>query len=923
MVETLHPGTYFTEEAISVAAEGVSASVGGFVGMSRKGPIHVSKRVTSWASYREWYGEYFFDADNPHLPIAVRAYFDNGGASAWIARAVGAGADWARRALYDHGVDPLLISNVTFTGWAGNPGQWGNEVAVWTTKALSQGDTGTTLSPLDNSLLLKSVTGLEVGDVAYFWVGADYASAVIRSISGNTINFDTLVWSNVGVASFSEPFVATSTVHRARTRTSQAVTAGSSLTSLDLASASGIKEGGHVMVVPANVADDTVELIISRVDGNTIFFPSTTFPDALLSGTRVVSMEFDLLVYEEGVLIEEHRFLSMESGCEDYIQRRLGWNPSYPPPSPAVADDSESRNIVLLDANSNHSVGGRAFIPMSNVPTWDFGLVASRSFLLTYDIGAGPVAVTPTWSGARAILQSDSTSNLVSGDPPWDSTGVAWVTPKILVVEVNGGIDQIITIQNTWTTRAEVLNNINTFMVGGAAIEDPNPGKMNFTSDTIGNDSSVEVKPGTDPEVLDLLGYTVPMGHFEAGHDFADSRAVTSTEVDAVIQAATGPGNVELDYTVSPPQLLMSTASPTWGMNVADNGGDDLASSVFGFSPLSTWVWGSALSTKIWLSLPRPVRKAYFDNGLDGAEPGPGTGAETYIGDVSPDSGLQLFNNVEEVSFFSIPGAVGSSSLLPTTMQAASDWADSRANLVYISAVPLDRDLPDEAATWRTSLLNRDSSYMGLYYPYLKIAHPLYAGRLFDTPPDGFVAGVYAAQISARGPHIAPANVALKGVQDVFYRTSNADGDLLNPIGVNIVKVFPTRGIRIWGARTLWASEDGRHLVTVRNLLNFVKKTGEEALQIFIFEPINNDLFLRIRTTMQDILENLWRSGAFPSATKAGAYLVKCDAETTPPSEQARNRVFCDVTLYNPARFAEAVVVRLAISSGGVSTTEL
>ena len=54
-----------------------------------------------------------------------------------------------------------------------------------------------------------------------------------------------------------------------------------------------------------------------------------------------------------------------------------------------------------------------------------------------------------------------------------------------------------------------------------------------------------------------------------------------------------------------------------------------------------------------------------------------------------------------------------------------------------------------------------------------------------------------------RGVWKAPANEVVRGALDVEMNITKGEQSLLNPIGINCIRPFGTRGIRVWGARTL------------------------------------------------------------------------------------------------------------------------
>ena len=89
---------------------------------------------------------------------------------------------------------------------------------------------------------------------------------------------------------------------------------------------------------------------------------------------------------------------------------------------------------------------------------------------------------------------------------------------------------------------------------------------------------------------------------------------------------------------------------------------------------------------------------------------------------------------------------------------------------------------------------------------------------------------------------------------------TKGEQDVLNPIGVNCLRSFPGRGLRVWGARTL-SSDPAWRYINVRRLFNYVEKSIQDGLQWVVFEPNDSDLWARVRRDMNAFLTGVWREG--------------------------------------------------------------
>ena len=190
-------------------------------------------------------------------------------------------------------------------------------------------------------------------------------------------------------------------------------------------------------------------------------------------------------------------------------------------------------------------------------------------------------------------------------------------------------------------------------------------------------------------------------------------------------------------------------------------------------------------------------------------------------------------------------------------------------------------------------------------------------GRQQFVPPSGHMAGVWARNDDTRGVHKAPANEVVRGAISLQTQITRAEHDLLNPVGINCVRVFPGRGVRVWGARTLASDAEWRYL-NVRRLFNYLEESILLGTQWVVFEPNDHALWARIRRTISAFLVNEWRKGALFGTTPDEAFFVKCDDETNPAEGIDAGQVVCQIGVA-PVKPAEFVIFQLSQFSGGTS----
>src|SRR6266576_1031639 len=220
---------------------------------------------------------------------------------------------------------------------------------------------------------------------------------------------------------------------------------------------------------------------------------------------------------------------------------------------------------------------------------------------------------------------------------------------------------------------------------------------------------------------------------------------------------------------------------------------------------------------------------------------------------------------------------------------------------------------------WRVDKAGYDSKYATLYWPWVKVFDPL-AGQANFVPPSGHMAGIWARSDDTRGVHKAPANEVVRGAISLELQVTKSEHDLLNPQGINVIRAFPGRGIRVWGARTL-SSDPAWRYINVRRLFNYIEGSILLGTQWVVFEPNDMALWERVKRTISAFLVRVWRDGALFGATPGEAFYVKCDGENNTAESIDAGQLIVEIGIA-PVKPAEFVVFKIAQFSGGTSLTE-
>jgi phage tail sheath protein FI len=201
-----------------------------------------------------------------------------------------------------------------------------------------------------------------------------------------------------------------------------------------------------------------------------------------------------------------------------------------------------------------------------------------------------------------------------------------------------------------------------------------------------------------------------------------------------------------------------------------------------------------------------------------------------------------------------------------------------------------------------------ETSYAAYYFPWV-VAADLRNGARRLVPPGGHVLGLYARTDVERGVWKAPANDVLRGIFDLKYYVNTATQEILNPRGVNAIRQFPGRGLRVWGARTLSANGLWKY-VSVRRLFIFLERSIYEGTQWVVFEPNDERLWERVKDTLRLFLRTQWRNGALMGVTEAQAFTITCDRSTMTQDDILNGRLICEIGIA-PVRPAEFVVFKI------------
>lgn len=271
-------------------------------------------------------------------------------------------------------------------------------------------------------------------------------------------------------------------------------------------------------------------------------------------------------------------------------------------------------------------------------------------------------------------------------------------------------------------------------------------------------------------------------------------------------------------------------------------------------------------------------------------------------------AGIESILSIDEIGLIAVPDLTSALKADQAVLvyRFLIDRVERRGDRLVILDPPRGID-PHQIGEWSADL---SSSSAALYFPWVRVA----SDATTPVPPSGHVAGTYARIDRRDGPHRPPANAILAGAVDLDTRLDEQEACAVAASRINVLRAFPGRGVRAFGARTLQGDP-----VNVRRLMITVAKAIRCGTGWVAFEPQTDRVRTAIVRSVTAYLSRLWRGGALAGAAAEEAFYVRCDGSI--PDASAGTLV-CEIGIA-PVRPAEFIVLRIVHRhEGGLAPTE-
>jgi phage tail sheath protein FI len=876
MAEYLHPGVYVEEKSSGVRPiEGVGTSTAAFVGVTAKGVPNKATFITTWRAFVTKFGD--VTRDGPYLPYAVEQFFSNGGKRCYIVRALSdasarlAGADLPSR-------ETAGAPRATLRVDAKGKGGWGNGLALRVEDGSLDPARGFRL------VVLNEGVPVEVFDDLSMDPGSDsYVETAVNEVS---------------------EFIEVADLHAATARAGGQPIHATDVTAGALAN--------PVVLAPGDTLD------LTPPDGQTVppiqlgTLPAPVTPAQVAAAINDAWAAFNLTAYitsaadpaGAGRLRVRHNV----AGYDAYFTLGGG----------ATAAGRPLEGLTGFAQGAGPAIG--ATIKSAVAAT--FNIAAAPGNVLTFTVRGDALPSIPLTTGAAVPIDTVLADlNLAFAAPAARGLLRAWREGDRIVVATSnrGSADTNLRVAGTAAAALGFLRlDGSAVPVGGA--------------DGLGRGEPAFVQSDAGPfTVEEGANFSFTLNNGTAGADLAP----------IVISFATGTAFPNLQQ-VSAEQLRDAINAAAAGqVTAAVVNGRVLVQQARRGPYYRLQVTDGLLSPNIRLKFSTEVQAGFADGDfgspyfrpgfnivaganearpLAGGSDGSPVSNFDLIGTADRKTGLHALDDVTDVNFIAIPGASD-----PAVVSAAVGYCGIRQDCFFIADAPGKRGKDDPATEpvhvqdYMRNKVSPKNSYGALYYPWLQIADRAGAGKNPKryVPPSGFIAGLYARIDHQRGVWKAPAGTetGLIGPIGLEYSVTDAEQDILNPIGVNCVRQFAASGIVVWGARTFAAQSDPEYrYVPVRRYTLYLRQSIYNGTQWAVFEPNDAPLWDQLKANIDDFLMGEFRKGALAGATPDEAFSVKCDAELNPPSEVNAGRVNMEIA-FAPLKPAEFVVIRISQKS--------
>ena len=286
----------------------------------------------------------------------------------------------------------------------------------------------------------------------------------------------------------------------------------------------------------------------------------------------------------------------------------------------------------------------------------------------------------------------------------------------------------------------------------------------------------------------------------------------------------------------------------------------------------------------------------------------------TASGSVAFKRAINTISNPDEVdiNLLAIPGVIHG--LHSTVTNHAISKMESRADAFYIMDAA---GWSDTIETVKNTVLNLDTNYAGVYYPWVQIVDSSTESPVW-VPPSTVLPGVYSFNDSVAHEWFAPAGLTRGGLTDVIQaktRLTHAERDDLYEARINPIASFPNQNVVVFGQKTLQSRPSALDRINIRRLLIRLRKFIASTSRFLVFEQNTQATRNRFLNIVNPFLESV------QSNSGLSAFRIVMDDTNNTPDVVDRNQLVGQIFI-QPTRTAEFIVLDFVVQPTGAAFPE-
>lgn len=285
-------------------------------------------------------------------------------------------------------------------------------------------------------------------------------------------------------------------------------------------------------------------------------------------------------------------------------------------------------------------------------------------------------------------------------------------------------------------------------------------------------------------------------------------------------------------------------------------------------------------------------------------------------GKTAYEDAINLLSNQDEYDFnlLVLPGLVDNYSNHATVLTKALNMVQDRGDaFLVIDPVEYGASL----STAKTKADSRDSSYAGMYWPWVQIPDTD-LGKNVWVPASTLIPGVFAFNDRTAAEWFAPAGFNRGGIDIAIQaerKLTHSNRDDLYDSNVNPIATFPNSGVVVFGQKTLQKKASALDRINVRRLLIAAKKFIASSSKFLVFEQNTSETRNRFLNIANPYFENVQqRQGLY-------AFKVVMDDTNNTADVIDRNELRGQIFL-QPTKTAEFIVIDFNVLPTGASFPE-